>query len=193
MTSTDTDEYPSWKKALFGQETIANLRCAVKYIFWHTAHLVLAIPIVISLGLLTLVDKAANTGTASVAREKTDNEYLKSGAYYLMWALVIGYLAIGVAMIAVEIYANPMIAVFILAVIGGVVVLGLTVALTASLAGEQFKAFGAWVAGLLGSAGHRATQTPGVRRVYGNCPVSFKIDPKWYESLMERFEPEYDD
>lgn len=38
------------------------------------------------------------------------------------------------------------------------------------------------------SAATKAKETPGVRRVYGNCPVHFDIEPKWFESLISRIE-----
>jgi len=40
----------------------------------------------------------------------------------------------------------------------------------------------------LSKAGNKAKETPGVRRVYGNCPVSLKTCPRWFESLQKRFD-----
>jgi len=37
-------------------------------------------------------------------------------------------------------------------------------------------------------AGERAVETPGVRRVYGECPVSMDIEPKWFDRLTEAFD-----
>ena len=34
-------------------------------------------------------------------------------------------------------------------------------------------------------AGSKAVKTPGIRRVYGNCPVHFNIEPKWFEELFK--------
>jgi hypothetical protein len=32
--------------------------------------------------------------------------------------------------------------------------------------------------------GERAVETPGVRRVYGECPVSMDMAPKWFDKLF---------
>jgi hypothetical protein len=69
MTQTE-EKYPHWKEALFGNDgAVANLRCAVKYVFWHTGYALLGILGVVLLAAAWGIDKV--TGRKSVARGRS--------------------------------------------------------------------------------------------------------------------------
>lgn len=76
-TTTDEDEYPHWRTALFGDnDHAANLYCGVKYAAWHLFHLLyvvllglfLTVAVPAFLGWRVLRYVALRTGAALAAR-----------------------------------------------------------------------------------------------------------------------------
>jgi len=139
MTSEDLeDKYPHWKDALFGNHNaVANLRCAVHYVFWHGVYALLAV-----IGVLVV-----------------------GGAIYLLVTAFWQFLA---------------------AVGGGlgVVILLVGLALLWEKLRDPAKSAANGAAAKANVAGQKAVQTPGVRRVYGECPVSLDQAPHWFENLF---------
>lgn len=158
----DQDKYPHWKDALADSSLIVNLLCSVKYLLWHSIYLVLTVIGALFIGAAMLVEKV--------------------GAY----VVVIGF-SIG---LAYTVWLNPMSGVFMLAALGGAVIV-VILFLVLDEWGLIDKLFGAGektgsvVKRGASKAGSKAAKTPGIRRVYGNCPVHFDIEPKWFEQLFK--------
>jgi len=203
------EEYPSWRKALFGQDTIANLRCAVKYTVWHTGYLLLTVVGALLLGLVAVAtaisraipgerlgDGASRLGgvvmrpiVAVVEAYQNSNTAKRLAEYGAM--LVLGALFIGaVAFLLWFIVMNPWIAAQAILTIGVV-----TAAIVLTL--EVLERVGGRAASSAGRgvqvAKEKAVETPGIRRVYGECPVHFDIEPKWFNKIDEKLEAVLDE
>lgn len=190
----EKDKYPHWRDALSDSSLLVNLRCAVKYVLWHSIYLVLALIGAILVGASSILGKLGASKTArkvgSVIGAIITSSKLKRVIELCINALLV---VSGIVMLfggAYAIWLDPMVGVMILAIIGGAVVALVLLALLDE-SGIIDKLFGAGektgsaVSRGATKAGKKAVQTPGIRRIYGNCPVHFDIEPKWFE---ERFE-----
>jgi len=187
-----SDEYPSWREALFSDDKIANIRCAIKYVFWHGAYLLLALLGVLLVAgakvLDTLSRSGGNRAVGGVKRGLGDSRVKKTARYIfgaLMVVYVAGVIAYGVYLFITILLANPVTTIF-----WSVVLVGGTIALLLGWAygGPRIKSAlarsRATVARGANRAGQRAAQTPGIRRVYGRCPVSMNQEPKWFKNVF---------
>lgn len=188
-----SDEYPHWREALFGNNgAVANLRCAVKYGFWHAGYLLmLLLGIVLLVGAWAL-DRVTGTETVARLRSASQHPYVSDAVdLILAWACGV-YLGLVVAVGLIEVIRNPMLLVYGIGIaIGTIVVLAVVVALAVNVwraTRETRQTTVQVVGGAARQAGERAVETPGVRRVYGQCPVSMDIEPKWFERVTEAFE-----
>lgn len=191
-----SEEYPHWKDALFGNNSaLANLRCAIKYGVWHGVHAILAlifVPIVLLIKALEFVAKFAGPlkGPAFVVLESAmvmcetawENKYVKKVGRGLLILFALAAVLVAALLLGIIVYNYPYI-------VAGVVI-GMVVAVALIAAGIY-----AWdrfsiddkkthVAIRVRRAGEKATRTPGVRRVYGECPVHMDIEPKWFDRLV---------
>lgn len=123
------DEYPSVRKALFGNDHVANLYCACKWGLWHFFHVLFVV-----------------LGVPFVAL------FLAAAVIFRVMVITGHYLAKGARKITPDL-------------------------------GNQRP--GPRVGAGVGS---RVKETPGLRRVYNECPVTIKRDPKWFESLSDIFQ-----
>lgn len=180
---TDTDrEYPTWR-VIFQDDKYANLRCAVKYLFWMIAHVPLAlIGIVAYIGitLLTLPTKLLPHDARSWCGTQLDRilrSNLTKKAGRALSVLFVGGFMVGVTvMILYSLYMNPL---FTIGVVG--LAIGILVLLSgATIVGGAIKRK------ILRPAGKKAAETKAVRRIYGNCPVSMDVSPKWFDTLMAK-------
>ena len=190
----DQDKYPHWKDALADSSLIVNLRCAVKYLLWHSIYLVLTVIGALFIGAAMLVEKVGATKTAQsmgpFIESIMTSSKLKSAVELIItvaaYVVVIGF-SIGVAH---ALWLDPMMGVMILAAFGGAVVVIILLfvldewGLIDKLFGAGEKT-GSVVKRGASKAGSKAAKTPGIRRVYGNCPVHFDIEPKWFEQLFK--------
>jgi hypothetical protein len=198
-------EYPSPRKALLGNDHVANLYCGVKYVFWQTMYLFLAI------GLL--VGKAVKaSGFPRAADRIVDAVTADRTVKWLGNAMLGGFIIVALAAIASfywVIHAEPYIGAYfidaITAVGIGLYVEGRTHVLlrlgdflfedVPNAVGGALKRTGSALGARADTAATKTTtaaktvaeKTPkSVRqRVYGYCPVSFDIEPKWFEAMKE--------
>jgi hypothetical protein len=200
--TTDTeleDEYPHWRTAIFGNHNaVANLRCAVHYLFWHTVYALIAVVGLLTVGVIKgamfvgnylgpvgakiepYLDRAIG-GINTIANHRYTE--------YLFVAVAICIIAIaGILVISgllYYLYTNPvdtLLAIgFILSIVGGVLALLFIAAKLKSPAKSATNT----VARGARSAGEKAVETPGVRRVYGQCPVSMDMAPKWFDNMFD--------
>jgi len=199
MTSEDLeDKYPHWKDALFGNHNaVANLRCAVHYVFWHGVYALLAVIGVLVVGAIKAGKFIAQylgplaepterflDGLFSRISYVMNHEYTKK-----LGDAVFVIVAIGLAVTVVGGAIYLLVTAFwqFLAAVGGslgVVALLFGLLLLAEKLRDPAKSAANGVAAKANVAGQKAVQTPGVRRVYGECPVSLDMAPHWFEKLF---------
>ncbi|AGM11541.1 hypothetical protein M199_gp125 [Halogranum tailed virus 1] len=200
------EEYPSWRKALFGQDTVANIRCAVKYAVWHTGYLLLTLVGLLLLGVAYVVKgigrlipgDAIGRGAGRLADaifrpiEIAVDKYQNSSTakrlaeYGAMLVLGLAFLA-AVGLIVWHIWMYPMVALQVAGFIVGLAVVAFVTLYVIGYIREETNA-GENVSRGIQGAKERAVDTPGVRRIYGECPVAFEIEPRWFEAIDERME-----
>jgi len=203
MTSDSIeDKYPHWRDALFGNHNaVANIRCAIHYVFWHLVYALIAVVGVFIIGCIMVAEAIApylgpvgNYILAGLDRAKSvtarflNHPYTEKAArtvvYAMFYALLIG-LVVGTAY---SLYTQFWFTIF--TVIGGAIIFALTlgallgVVLLAEHLYEPTVKTGSIVASKANSAGKRAVETPGIRRVYGKCPVSIGQSPKWFQNIF---------
>lgn len=187
------DKYPHWKEALFGNDgAVANLRCAVKYGFWHTGYLLLLALGLVLLSAAWLIDRATGSSVASRVNDFFAHPYVDDATdLILAWAAGV-YLGAIAAWVIIEVIRDPMLLVYGVAgaigTIVGLVALAFVISYLWNLTQDTRQTTVAVAGGAARRAGERAVETPGVRRVYGQCPVSMDIEPKWFERVTEAFE-----
>lgn len=154
------NEYPSPREALFGNGHVANLRCAIKYFVWqfgHALYAVLLVPFVLIGSLLPEVTDGSRLDSA-IETGKTVGEYGMLGLAAIS-------IVFGIAVILYMLILSPLYTI-------GMFVLG---AVSIALA------FGLFVVG--STVSDTAPDKPGLRRVYGYCPVSMDMKPKWFDRI----------
>jgi len=194
----DDDKYPHWKAALFGNHNaVANLRCAVHYVFWHTVYGLLAVLGVLVVGAIKTgkfiaqyLGPVEEPVVAFLDRLLRGVEYVITHRYTqkvfkgFVAICAIGLLVGGAVTIVYSLYTMFWTTV---AIFGGIV-LGFGALIGALLLAEFLsdpaKSAATGVAVRTRAIGERAVETPGVRRVYGECPVSMDMAPKWFDKLF---------
>lgn len=202
------DHYPSPREAIFGNGHVANAWCALKYISWHLLYAFLAV----CLGLLSVGIKVGDSVSERIplrgARRITEG--IRRGAGWIhsglthsrvksVAALLIGVL--GVISLVASIVA--VVLMFIDQPIQFIVMLGIIIVLCAAAVlvihvGKHLrkrftsagKAMGDVVVPVQQRTNKirtRARDTTAVRRVYGYCPVSMDVEPKWFERVDDGF------
>lgn len=199
MTSDNLeDEYPHWKDALFGDHNaVANIRCAIHYVFWHAVYLLIAAVGMLTVALLLGVKQLARfAGPLSApivsaidravlaVSAVAQHRYTKKLVDGILLALF--FAAIGTVLVTFgwALYTQFWTT---LIVMGGAVlgIIGAFVALVASAYLYDYASTVALTAATTArGAGERAVETPGIRRVYGKCPVSLNQSPKWFDSIF---------
>jgi hypothetical protein len=199
MTSDSIeDKYPHWKDALFGNHNaVANIRCAIHYVFWHLVYALIAVVGALIVGCIIVAEAVApylgpfgKYVLAGLSRAKSgtarflNHPYTERAAQSVLYALLLGFVIWLVVAAAYSLYTQFWTTIF--AVIGGAVILGavLGVLILAEYLYEPAVETGSIVATKANSAGKRAVKTPGIRRVYGKCPVSIKQQPKWFQNIF---------
>lgn len=211
----DPDKDPSLRDALFSDSTVANIRCAIKWFSWQIAHVlamvVLAIlasalllmrgvgSVVITVGRFVnrllptnakrqtrwMYRSVRHSTTSRVSFESLKRTSVRGGEILFDILFVVSFVA-GVVVTILIAYANPI--EFALVVGGAILAIGAII-----LAGYVAQYLLSKVDGLLSTivnksedARRRAVETPGVRRVYGKCPVTFGDGPSWFEAAVDR-------
>lgn len=189
-----TDEYPSWREALFSDDKIANIRCAIKYVFWHGAYLLLALLGVLLVAGAKVLDALSRSGgnraVGGVKRGLGDSRVKKAARYVfgtLMVVYVAGVIAYGVYLFITILLANPATTIFwTVAIVGGSIALLLGWAYGGPRIKSALRRAGGATASAASKAGTKAAETPGIRRVYGNCPVHMDISPRWFDKIFDQ-------
>lgn len=166
-------EYPSLHDAILGNEHAANLYCAIKYVIWHTVYLLLtAFMLTLTVTMLPLewVWSRDSVRGAIVAVVSSSRVKQAAKALVLLTAIVI----VGGVLVAVAL--NFYMALFFIASYAAVFALGWVWLVHVVPFLER----------VLPNVRERSQRQPVARRVYGYCPVSFEIEPRWYERLKER-------
>lgn len=161
-----TDDYPNPKEALLGNGHVANAYCAAKWAIWQFFHLLVAVT------ALVFVIPPAHV-VKWIGKRPPTTILIVAGALNRALDYIIesrGGRAVGKAVF------------YSLIVIFGAVVVPF-IALDNVYRGSRLQAW-------LNRGQTTAKQTPGVRRLYGDCPVSLSLEPKWFERFVKRFEPE---
>lgn len=196
------DKYPYWKDALFGSEGFANFRCGVKYGIWHGLHVILASIIICAVLFARFLDTVARTRTAEVVSNKLRSEKTKTLIFKStkgISILLIAFTSIWTIFFAIT---NP-------TEFGFILILTLTLCSTVFIISVIAKLIHIGIIRVISSYKSRvrkservpdldkvstkatgvaeiSKETPVVRRVYGQCPVSIHIEPKWFDSLLDK-------
>jgi hypothetical protein len=200
------EKYPHWRTALFGNHNaVANLRCAIEYVLWHTAYL-----------LLSIVGAAivAVFGVAKIILHVLEVPFRYIGGPFERIGAALGSVGRRLSSGARSFLSNDTVvtvfagAALVIIGAGFVALVGLAVYLAILNPFEALKGVGTAVGILLvtfiliegidrvwptvsrtaangaRTAAETAVETPGIRRVYGKCPVSFDQSPRWFDSLF---------
>lgn len=188
------NKYPHWRDALFGNHNaVANIRCAAHYVFWHSVYALMAIVGGILVAGLTAIETAAQyTGPIQRPIDAAVDRAIEGVMYTLdheitealtrMGILFLaGYVVVALAYV---IMTNPVkFGITIGMVIAAIVVLFVLMYISEKLEDPAANAASA-TATKARAAGEKAAETPGIRRVYGRCPVSMEQSPKWFDNLF---------
>lgn len=180
----ELNQYPSPWEALFGNGHVANIRCGLKYIAWQLVWLVTTVifsaayvcyVIVSQIPRIVPTDNRVARGISGWLYRRgewVEGWFEKYGG--VLVAIWIAFCLLVIATGAILMFiANPI--AFIIGV--GMVIGTLVVSVIVVLLHEWLSAK---------NTGQKIANTPGVRRVYGNCPVSFTMKPKWTRRFYER-------
>lgn len=185
----EEDKYPHWKDALFGEDSAyANLKCAVKYGIWHAAYALLT---VLGAGLViaaVVIDKITGSSLANRVMKIADHPKVKFAGRAIVVSILGIWVLFALGMVAVEFYHNPIYLVYTAAAIAGVIVALIGIIIVEEKTQEYRQTVVRSANGVAVRVGTKAKETPGVRRIYGRCPVSMDIEPKWYQNLKDKFE-----
>jgi len=200
----EEDKYPSWRDALFSEDTVANLRCAVKYAVWHTGYALLTIVGALVVGAMMIakfIQRLLPSGKITQGAKALGGLVLVPIIAVFEWydgsttakriaevaaMLVLLGAAVGLlGLVGYLAYLNP---IAFAQTIGSVAIM---FAIAAGIL-EAIERYGDSAASAsakaVGSAKEKAVETPGVRRVFGRCPVHFDLEPKWFKNIDEKME-----
>lgn len=192
------DTYPHWRDALFGNHSAAaNVRCAIEYVFWHLVYGGIAVVGLALLGGIKLVELLAyifdpleDLFGPFVARAKQSlNRVANSdtaetvGAFLVGGMFVVGVLILVGILVYLAIFHFWEFVFWVGVWTGAIIGVFLLFEIYDRLKSPA-KRGASSVGDTLHRAGERAVETPGVRRVYGRCPVSFHDAPKWFNKVF---------
>lgn len=183
------DKYPHWKDALFGNHGLrANLRCGVKYMVWHGSYALLAFFGLLAMGIFGTLDRMADTKTAQNVGEKLQTSRAKKTLRTLVYAIGILFVLGFTGATGYLIYLNPMefLAAIGLMVCTVVAVVAVAFGMDYLASSETVNKAGNKVASGASKVGQKSKVTPVARRVYGHCPVSMDLEPKWFENFEDK-------
>lgn len=185
------DKYPHWKDALFGNHGLrANLRCALKYLVWHISYGLLSVIGLVAYGIFATIDRVSNTALAQTVGEKLRTpqakQIVRGGVYVVGGSIVVAFLG-GVVYLAITEPVELAVTVGLVLGFFGAVFAFLTVLEYLSSTKTVDKTTDVVVKGAA-TVGQKSKVTPVARRVYGQCPVSMDMEPRWFQKFQSRFE-----
>lgn len=210
----DPDKQPSLRDALFSDSTIANLRCAVKWFAWQVTHLLGVLVLSFIVGAALLGSNAARLlrgvsrrvsrvlplnlkrqarwllrSLRHSTRERVEPKELKDTAKYIGCRLFDGLVVLvalaAVIMLLVTVIQKP----FVVVLFVGVLLATAVTTICVFWLFERLLSSETVLTVVKKSyvARKKAVETPGVRRVYGKCPVSLTgKGPSWFENVSDR-------
>lgn len=194
------DEYPHWRTALFGNHNaVANIRCAIHYVFWHASYALIGVIGVLLVGLVHVASAAA-TYLGPVGRpiirllSWLDDLIVRAISHEhadtVGMALSVILLGVMVVLIGYLVYLNPIEVLIAAGIVIASIVLLVVLAIVIEYIERKGKSAASHAANGARRVGEKAVETPGIRRVYGQCPVSMDQAPKWFDNLFDE-EDEY--
>jgi len=194
----DEDKYPHWKDALFGNHNaVANLRCAVHYVFWHAVYALIAVIGVVVVGAIKAgkaiapylgpVGEPLVAGLDAIFGKVSyvmNHRYTKKLGDAVLLIFAVGVIVGAVGGLAFLLYTEFWATLTLIGgvLLGCVALFGLLI--LAEYLHDPAKNAASGAAMKMNAAGEKAVQTPGIRRVYGECPVSMDMAPKWFDDLF---------
>lgn len=202
------DHYPSPREAIFGNGHVANAWCALKYVSWHLLYAFLAVCLgFLSIGI-KMVDSVSGriplwgtgrvTGGARRGAGWIHSALTHSRVKYLTTPLLaviaVVCFVVGIGGLVLMIIDDPfaffvMLGVLIVLCAAFVLVIHVSIYLR-----KRFASTGRTVGDVVVPVQQRANRirtqardTTAVRRVYGYCPVSMDVEPKWFERVDDWF------
>lgn len=196
----DDDKYPSWRDALFGDNNaVANIRCAIHYVFWHAVYALIAVGGLLVSGIILAAEAVAPylgplgkplVRAVSYVGGKImyvlNHRYTQRLFDWIVMGLAAAVVGVGLVGLVVAIINDPLlVAQFVAAIIGGLIAM-IGILFLSSYIEDPARDAATGAASKARSAGEKATKTPGIRRVYGECPVDIQNQaPKWFDDLFD--------
>ena len=181
MSNSD-DKYPSWRDALFSNDTVANIRCAIKYIFWHMSYAAIGLIGVVLVGVATVIGKVTRTELAWKVKRAATSDRAHAIGEAISELIIATYIVFMIEFVIYLLITDPTILMEFLALLVGTAIVSVVIILVVEKVLPQALNRASDPAKRVAN---RAKETPGVRRVYGNCPVSMSIEPRWFKKLFE--------
>ncbi|MFB6236962.1 MAG: hypothetical protein ABEH81_01190 [Halopenitus sp.] len=171
------EEYPHWKAVLLSKEKVWNAYCTIKYVIWHGLHAIHAVIVGVVMLLAVILERMFGFSISEIVSDKLDHPAILKTAKsvaMLFFLLSIGVFLVAVAAFFYVLYQNPLET--------GIGIVGIIVYFAVGFALLKLnRIYGKPIRS-------KAKTTPVVRRIYGQCPVSMEIEPKWYQKFRERIE-----
>lgn len=210
----DPDKQPSLRDALFSDSTIANLRCAVKWFAWQATHLLGFLVLSFIIGAVLLGSSAARLlrdvsrwvsrvlplnlkrqarwllrSLRHSTRERVELKEVKDTAKYIGCRLFDGLVLLVVLTAVIMLFATAIQKPFAAVLFAGALLATAVTTICVLWLLERLFSFETVSTVVKKSyvARKKAVETPGVRRVYGKCPVSLTgKGPSWFEKASDR-------
>lgn len=171
------DKYPSWRDAIKHNANLINLKCTIEYIFWHTVYAAIALIGIVVVGGAFILSKIGVPRVLGGAKRFIGSERLSNIMFALLGLFAYASLVITLAFLMVMAVKNPV----MFAIVMGAIVFYAALVFVGFFAAERY---GEDIASTASKAGRKATETPGIRRIWGRCPVNLGSPPKWFDNIF---------
>lgn len=195
------NKYPHWRVALFGDDDFrANLRCFIKYFSWHILYIILTILSIIMYSLFVTVDKVGNFRLYLWFKKKMKSNifvkiltiiiYITISGLFLGFLILVGYSIIMSpieSLMVISFLLVSLILIFLLEI--GMLILASKLSIgkkAGKRMGSEASKTPSIILNSLSKISKKSKVTPGIRRVYGYCPVSIHIEPRWFSDLENK-------
>lgn len=181
--------YPHWKSALKEYREYINLRCGIEYVIWHGGYVVLTALAIVLLSGAWVLQKLRVPGAVDATIRFFNDPRVKRVGESLFIVLVIVIALVFLVIIAVSFvtafWETLITAVFIFG--APLVILSVLMAFVTTI--DYIREHTSTVhAPDVRRPQFSASEVPGLRRIWGACPVILTEPPKWFDNLTERFE-----
>jgi len=195
---TIEDTYPHWRDALFGNHSAyANIKCAIHYVLWHGAYAVAAL----IGGLILFGAQAGNRvskycgplagpisrGSSRVynsVRSVLTHEYAQKIYEAIFIIMLVGSVLFTIVSIILIGVKNFWTLVTGFSIVGGCMLATYSIVFLYDRLSSPAKSAATSASHIVRRVEKQATETPGIRRVVGKCPVTLGEAPKWFNKLF---------